>query len=56
MTESQKKWERANMKTVSCRLSRKIAEEFAAKAADEGKTPYAVLKKLILQYLYGKGR
>lgn len=54
MTESQRKWDKEHMKTVSCRLDRKTAEEFAAKAADEGKTPYAILKEFIYQYLYGK--
>jgi hypothetical protein len=29
MTESQKKWDKEHMKTVSCRLDRKTAEDFS---------------------------
>ena len=42
------KWDRRNLATVSCKLRRIEAQAFQAYCEEMGKTPYAVVRELIL--------
>lgn len=48
---SARKWDVSNMKVLSCKLRREVAEEFAAVAKANGTTPNELLRGFVMDYL-----
>ncbi len=45
------KWDKENMKNISCRLRRDVAEEFQVIASRNGTTPNALIRGWIMEYM-----
>lgn len=46
-----KKWDAANLTTMSCRVRKTYAEEVKAKAAERGTTVGAIIRKALDEFL-----
>jgi hypothetical protein len=53
--ERQSRWDAANLKTVSTKLTRREWAEFYAACIEQGATPYAVVKRMVRAWLQQGG-
>ena len=52
--EAGKKWDKENMKTLTCRVRADVAENFTAVCRNQGKTVHRVLSDFVQEQLTGK--
>jgi hypothetical protein len=46
-----KKWNNANMQTLSVKVKRDYADQIRAKAAEKGTTPAAIIRKALDEFM-----